>query len=133
MATRRILLVEDDKDLSILLSHVLVTAGFDVDLVRTVAEANERLTRSAYELVLADWRLPDGDGLDIADRAADLGIRAAVLTGYAFQMPAEQAARHEVWMKPMRPKELIAAVERCLDKKSELRGPPHPSRRAGAS
>jgi DNA-binding response OmpR family regulator len=121
MATRRILLVEDDKELSTLLSHVLVTAGFDVDLVRTVGKAQERLTGSAYELVIADWRLPDGDGLDIADRAADLGIKAAVLTGYAFRMPAEKAARHEVWMKPMRPKELIAAVERCLGREADSR------------
>jgi hypothetical protein len=38
------------------------------------------------------------------------------LTGYAFQMPPDKADRHEVWMKPMRPRELIAEVERCIGK-----------------
>jgi hypothetical protein len=38
-------------------------------------------------------------------------MKTAVLTGYAFQMPPEKADRHEVWMKPMRPRELIAEVE----------------------
>ncbi len=65
-------------------------------------------------LVITDWRLPDGDGIAFADRAADLGTNTAVLTGYAFHMTPERAARHEVWMKPMRPIELIAAIERCI-------------------
>jgi hypothetical protein len=29
-------------------------------------------------------------------------------------MPREIAARHEIWMKPMRPRELIAVVECCI-------------------
>ena len=43
-------------------------------------------------------------------------MNTAVLTGYAFHMSAEVAARHEVWMKPMRPVELIAAIEHCMAK-----------------
>jgi hypothetical protein len=57
-----------------------------------------------------------GDGTAVADRAADLGAKTAVLTGYVLQMPREKAERHEVWMKPMRPSELVAAVERCIGK-----------------
>jgi hypothetical protein len=30
--------------------------------------------------------------------------------------PKERAERHEIWMKPMRPSELVAAVERCIAK-----------------
>ena len=51
-----------------------------------------------------------------ADRAADLGMNTAILTGYAFHMTPEAAARHEIWMKPMRPVELVAAIERCIGK-----------------
>ena len=105
MDARRILLVEDERNLGELLVHVLLSAGFAVDLAATVAEA---------EHVITDWRLPDGDGIAFADRAADLGTNTAVLTGYAFHMTPETAARHEVWMKPMRPRELIAAIERCI-------------------
>ena len=85
-----------------------------VDLAATVAEAERWLTTRDYGLVIADWRLPDGDGISIADRAADMGMKTAILSGYAFQMSPEKSARHEIWMKPMRPRELINAVERCL-------------------
>ena len=37
-----------------------------------------------------------------------------MISGYLFQIPAERAARHELLMKPMRPQELIDAVERLL-------------------
>jgi DNA-binding response OmpR family regulator len=116
MAATRILLVEDERNLGELLVHVLLSAGFAVDLAPTVAEAERWLTARDYGLVIADWRLPDGDGIAFADRAADLGTNTAVLTGYAFHMTPETAARHEVWMKPMRPVELIAAIERCIGK-----------------
>jgi DNA-binding response OmpR family regulator len=111
MAGRRILLLEDDPDVAELLIAVLHDAGYIVDPAHTIAEAERRLADRAYDLVIADWRLPDGDGMLFANRAADVGTKTALLSGYALQMSPEKSARHEVWMKPMRPSELIAAVE----------------------
>src|ERR1700738_4891131 len=111
MSAIRILLLEDDKDVAELLVFVLRGAGYTVDLSVNVAQANHRLAERGYELVVADWRLPDGDGIEIADRAADLGAKTAILSGYALQMTPEKLARHEIWMKPIRPTELIAVVE----------------------
>jgi DNA-binding response OmpR family regulator len=116
MAAKRILLLEDDAHLAGMLLFVLQGAGYVVDLALTVAQAERRLVDQDYRLVIADWRLPDGDGIAVADRAADLGRKTAVLTGYALQVPRERAERHEIWMKPMRPSELVAAVERCIGK-----------------
>jgi DNA-binding response OmpR family regulator len=108
MAVKRILLIEDDAHLAGVLLLVLRAAGYVVDLALTAAHAERRLSDQRYGLVVADWRLPDGDGTIVADRAADLGWKTAVLTGYALQMPRERAERHEIWMKPMRPSELVA-------------------------
>jgi len=44
-------------------------------------------------------------------------VKTAVFTGYALMLP-EKAAPHEIWMKPMRPSEFMAAVERCIGKAS---------------
>jgi two-component system, NtrC family, response regulator PilR len=120
MAATRILLVEDERNLGELLVHVLLSAGFAVDLAPTVAEAERWLTTRDYGLIITDWRLPDGDGIAFADRAANLGTNTAILTGYAFHMTPETAARHEIWMKPMRPVELIAAIERCIGKDERI-------------
>jgi two-component system, NtrC family, response regulator HydG len=111
---KRILLLEDDRNVADLLMHVLHAGGYVVDVVRTVAEAKRSLDEDDYQLLIADWRLPDGDGTAVADDAASRGVKTALLTGYAFQMPPEKAARYEVWMKPMRPSELLTAVERCI-------------------
>jgi DNA-binding NtrC family response regulator len=109
MAGERILLLEDDEGVAELLMAVLHDAGYIVDPARTVAQAERELAARDYALVIADWRLPDGDGISI-------GTKTVILSGYALQMSPEKAERHEIWLKPMRPSELIAAVERCIGK-----------------
>jgi DNA-binding response OmpR family regulator len=118
MAEQRILLLEDDKDIAGLLVLILEGTGYTVDVAPTVSQAERNLEEQSYALVVADWRLPDGDGLAVADRAADRGAKTAVFTGYALQLTPSKAARHEVWMKPMRPTEFLAAVQRCIGKAS---------------
>jgi len=116
VATTRILLVEDDRNTSNLLMHVLGSAGYVVDVAGTAAQGERWLAEQRYGLVIADWRLPDGDGIAVADRAANLDIRTAILTGYALQIPGEVAQRHEIWLKPMRPSELLHAIERRMER-----------------
>jgi len=111
---RRILLVEDDPDVGPLLEHALLHAGFRVHWVSSLAEAQALLSERAYELVLTDVILPDGNGLNIADTANERGIKSLVITGYAFQFPKERLAQHDVLLKPVRPSELVEAIERKL-------------------
>ena len=111
---KRILLVEDDPELRLLLEHVLLGAGYEVDTAATVAAANERLDETSYHLVLADVRLEDGTGMIVVERAAEAGSKALIITGYAFDLPREQLDRYEYLLKPVRPSELLEAVERVL-------------------
>lgn len=116
MPAKRILLVEDEPLIRDLLAHNLHAEGYAIDAVATATEARARLSRQVYALVIADWRLPDGDGTLIADEAADQGAKTFVMSGYLFQMPGGRAERHETLMKPIRPSEIIAAVERSIGK-----------------
>ncbi len=109
----RILLVEDDTELRLLLEHVLLGAGYAVDSAALVETARDLLP-GGYDLVLADGRLPDGTGMMVAQRAQALGIRALIITGYAFELPKEELARYEFLLKPVRPSELLDAVARVL-------------------
>jgi DNA-binding NtrC family response regulator len=110
-----ILLVEDDADLRLLLEHVLLGADYEVDSAESVRAALALLDARAYDLVLADGRLPDGTGMSVAERAVEGGARALIITGYAFELPKEQLGRYEFLLKPVRPKELLEAVARVLD------------------
>ena len=116
MPEKRILLVEDEATTQQLLANVLRREGYSIDVAPGVAEAMNLVARQPYELAIVDWRLPDGDGLLVADRAADLGAKTLVMSGYLFQMPAGRAMRHETLMKPLRPSEILAAVERSIGK-----------------
>ena len=77
MPERRILLVEDDPDLAPLLEHILVDAGYSVHAGRTLRQARSLLNKQVYSLVITDLLLPDGDGLALADYAAELGKQRA--------------------------------------------------------
>lgn len=58
----RILLVEDDQDLSDITLLNLTHAGHTVDTAFTCAEAEQHLQQSAYDLILLDIMLPDRSG-----------------------------------------------------------------------
>ena len=116
MPEQRILLVEDEPTTHQLLANVLFAEGYGVDVATTAADAMVRLDGKPYALVIADWRLPDGDGLRVADRAAELGAETLLMSGYMLQMAGDAADRHETLMKPLRPSELVAVVERRIGK-----------------
>jgi DNA-binding response OmpR family regulator len=113
MATR-ILLVEDDPDVKMLTEHVLLSAGYEVQSVETVLHAKALIQRQPFALVLADGTLADGSGIEVADLAVAMGVRAAILTGNALRIADADRARHEILLKPMRPVELLATIERLL-------------------
>ena len=58
----RLLVVEDEEDLAEGLRVGLSRAGYAVDVALDAAEAYELLTVNAYDLMLLDINLPDGDG-----------------------------------------------------------------------
>jgi DNA-binding response OmpR family regulator len=58
----RILLAEDESTISRLIQIVLAGGGHEVTGVRSVDEANRELANEAFDLVLLDRNLADGDG-----------------------------------------------------------------------
>lgn len=110
----RILLVEDDPDVRLLMEGVLLDADYEVDATDTVRGGCALLSSRSYDLLLADGRLPDGTGLMVAEKAHDIGVKVLVVTGYSFELPREHISRYEVLAKPVRPSELLKAIERVL-------------------
>jgi DNA-binding response OmpR family regulator len=60
-----ILLAEDERTISRLIRQVLTNAGHDVVGVQSAAEAVEHLETTAFDLVLLDLNLADGDGMRV--------------------------------------------------------------------
>ena len=81
----RVLIVEDDDAVRLLLERVLLQAGVEVDAVASGAEARARAATATPDVLVADVLLGDGDGDGIALArvlAHDVpGLRVILMTG----------------------------------------------------
>ena len=64
----KILLVEDDLSLIDGLSYSLKKQGFEINIARTVKEADSLWRNGKYDLLILDVSLPDGSGFDICKK-----------------------------------------------------------------
>lgn len=81
----RVLYVEDDPADQVLTRRALERSALNVALtvVGTVRAAADRLERGDVDLVLSDYRLPDGTGLDVLEtvRAREWAVPVVLVTG----------------------------------------------------
>jgi DNA-binding response OmpR family regulator len=110
----RILLVEDDAEVLPLLKHILLHNGYDVASAETVARATALLHSRPFDLAICDVKLTDGSGLEVADLATAVGVKAVVVTGHALDLRRGSLARYDYLLKPLRGPELLAEIERRL-------------------
>ena len=117
----RILVVEDESDLAVLLSYNLESEGYVVERVGRGDEAELRLAESPPDLVILDWMLPGVSGLEICRR---LRARENTRTLPVIMVTArgEEAARirgllvgaDDYVVKPFSMPELLARVRALL-------------------
>ena len=81
MQATKILLVEDDVQVALMLSHRLQRAGYSVQTAGTVASARDV---REWDIALLDRGLPDGDGLDLCAE-----LRAARPLGYLIVLTGD--------------------------------------------
>jgi len=93
-ARRVILVVDDETDLASTCERLLRRRGHAVITVGSRAAGLAALADAAPALIVADVRLPDGDGLDVVRAAAAMRPRvpSVVMTGRASE-PGREAAR----------------------------------------
>ena len=75
----KLLLVEDDADLSLTLSRVLCKRGFDVETSGDGINALSRLNKGQFDAVLLDLSIPGIDGLQLLTRLRGRGDKTPVL------------------------------------------------------
>jgi CheY-like chemotaxis protein len=114
----RILVVDDDHRLGPLMVRLLREEGFAVEGAATMAAALELLNAHAFDVMLCDRRLPDGNGLDLMRAALRLrpirGIAVTGLSGDADRAESRAAGFVEHLRKPVTIEDLLAAIARAL-------------------
>jgi len=74
-----ILIVEDDKPAARQLAKLLAKEKYSCDIAFGFTEAQEAIDENSYGLILLDWNLGDGDGLELLKEIRDLEIKTPVL------------------------------------------------------
>lgn len=115
-----ILIVEDEASLRTSMRIALVRAGHEIETAAGCAAARQLLDGDIFDLVVADLRLPDGDGLDLLAWIEQRGLDLAtvVVSAYGSIETAVEAMRlgaHDFLQKPFAAEELIASATRALD------------------
>jgi two-component system, cell cycle response regulator CpdR len=119
----RILLAEDEEAMRTYLTRALSNAGYEVDAVDRGTEALPMLETGAYDLLLSDIVMPEMDGIELAQRCAELSPRTKVMFITGFAAVSLRASREQpnakVLSKPFHLRDLVLEVERVFDEARE--------------
>jgi two-component system, OmpR family, phosphate regulon sensor histidine kinase PhoR len=115
----RILVVDDEPGIRSGVCEILALEGYSVDSADCGRAAQELVSRTAYDVVLIDYRLPDIDGLTLlrSIRQKSPDIMTCMITAYANIETAVFATRQGVDIflpKPFSPDDLLSSVENLL-------------------
>src|SRR6202007_2325339 len=123
----RLLVVEDNAQLSQLLAKGLGIAGYETDLLTTAAEALAAVTTTRYAAMVLDLGLPDGDGLSVLReiRRREDPTPVLVLTargGLQDRVSGLRSGADDYLVKPFALEELVARLEAQLRRPGQQLG-----------
>lgn len=113
-------LLEDDQDMAALVAQWLDEAGYTVRLFRNATEYRRRQGSEAVDLLLLDWMLPDGSGIEVIEsiRSSPNGTLPVIfLTARDSEddiVRGLASGGDDYVVKPPKQRELIARVNAVL-------------------
>lgn len=116
----KLLLIEDDLTFTRLIKTFLTKHGYEVDNCTDIKSGLATIRNGSYDLLLLDYRLPDGNSLDMLNSLRDEGIKIPSLIMTSFQdiRTAVKAMRSGVLdyiTKPINPEELLMVVKKGVE------------------
>jgi CheY-like chemotaxis protein len=118
LATKTVLLVEDNFDVREILSTVLQQHGIDVMEAEDGADALEKMLKKCPDLILTDLRMPKMNGLELAKRVkASDAYRHIPIVLISATLPLMKRDHPEISafvQKPMSLKNLIPTIKDLL-------------------
>jgi DNA-binding response OmpR family regulator len=117
-----ILVVDDEHDFRVIVSHVLTTGGYSVVTAADGMEALRKFEEAEPDLVVLDGNLPDIDGYEVCRRlrATPLGAKVPILMCTVRSAVATVSAGFEAGitgyvLKPFEMEELLEKVGAALE------------------
>jgi DNA-binding response OmpR family regulator len=123
--TARIMIVDDEVYMRLLLCELLSRHGYDVSAAAGGEEALAMLQKGMYDLILLDLVMPGMDGLQVMREVGRLAPDTVIimLTAYASLDSAIETIRHgghDYLTKPCSTNEILSSVKEGLEKRRRL-------------
>lgn len=117
----KILIIDDDPTICIMLQSLLNKKGFETDIAFSANEGLKKLSVLKPNLVLSDFRLPDINGLDLLKQIKGLHpqMPVIIMTSYAEIRTAVSAIKlgaYEYVTKPLNPEEILMLIHSAIEK-----------------
>ncbi len=117
-----VLVVEDDIDLRLTIVESLEANGFAAAQACDAADAIDRLQGFAYDGLVVDLKLPDGDGMTVLDQALARypGIRVVIMTGFGGVGEAVTAIKRgavDFLIKPFQLSQLARVLKAAFERR----------------
>jgi two-component system response regulator HydG len=120
----RILVIDDDKDMCLVLSKFLTKNNYEVDIAHTGEGGLKLLRDNEYILILCDYRLPDITGVEALQKVKVLSpvVPVIIITGYSDVRTAVETFRYgasDYVTKPLYPDELLVTIRETITKNNQ--------------
>jgi two-component system, cell cycle response regulator CpdR len=120
-----ILLAEDEEAMRTYLERALTNAGYRVSAVDRGTDAIPLLETGDFDLLLSDIVMPEMDGIELAQRCAEISPHTKVMFITGFAAVSLRASREQptarVLSKPFHLRDLVLEVERMFEEAGEAR------------
>ncbi|MDO9305292.1 MAG: response regulator transcription factor [Sulfuricurvum sp.] len=118
-----LLIIDDNEELLYALQQLLRDAQYHVDVATTMLEGANSIDQKKYDLILLDWMLPDGTGIELLTRLRHEKIRTPVLLFSSKKevedkVEALDGGADDYLEKPFSNIELLARIRALLRRES---------------
>ncbi len=128
--TKKVLIIDDDTDLCLLLSRFLNKNGFETAIAPSGQKGIAAYSKDPYDAVICDYRLGDMDGIQVirALKKADPHAAILVITGYSDIKTAVEVIKEGAYdyiIKPLIPDEVLNILNKIIsgEKDRAVSGP----------
>jgi two-component system nitrogen regulation response regulator NtrX len=120
MASKRVLIVDDEENIGRSLRMILEREGYAVNVCRSVAEFRRHPDAQRADAYLLDMKLPDGNGIDLLKVVKQNGASApaVMISGHgtiADAVEATRAGAFDFLEKPLSRDRVLLAVKNAMD------------------
>ena len=118
----QILIVEDDATFAQIIEGFLSKNNYAIEVAVDLNQAFKFVEKQVYELLLIDYRLPDGTGLDLLKHVRNKGLQVPIIIMTSFNdvrtaVKSIQLGAFDYITKPINPDELLMVINGLLEKK----------------